>query len=362
MNALTTAAQRHPAPATLALMDPAQFDQMQRVGKMLALSPLFPEHLRKGTQDERIANGVLVMNMAVRLREDPLTVAQNIYFVSGRPGWNTTYMIAKANMHGVFKNPIDWEVSGKGTDNLSVTAFAELSGTGKRVEMTADMAMAQAEGWTKNPKYKSIPETMLRYRSAAALIRLYCPEVMIGLPVGIEIETEMRDVTPPSERSEPVGMEAARAVINNRAGKTVGGEIVDEETGEVTQIEDRRAAQQTMPQEREKAEPTPVARRQSKPRTDGTPYTEGGAKQGELVAQDADKAGGDDERPEDFGRFVDHIDRTISDELNDGASLAEVMDLYDAQLAKIKKFAPTEYARMVKSYEDFSRGGSAEQD
>ncbi len=361
MNALATAVQRHPAPATLAWMDPAQFDQMQRDGKMLALSPLFPEHLRKGTQDERIANGVLVMNMAVRLREDPLTVAQNIYFVNGRPVWNTTYMIAKANMHGVFKNPIDWEVSGKGTDNLSVTAFAELSGTGKRVEMTADMAMAQAEGWTKNPKYKSIPETMLRYRSAAALIRLYCPEVMIGLPVGIEIEAEMRDVTPPSERSEPVGMEAARAVINNRAGKTVGGEIVDEETGEVARVEDQRHAQQTIEPEREKAAAS-TSRRKQTPRTDGTPYTEGGAKQGELAAQDADKAGSDDERPEDFGRFVDHIDRTISDELNDGASLAEVMDLYDAQLAKIKKFAPTEYARMVKSYEDFSRGGSAEQD
>ena len=358
MNALTTAAQRHPAPATLALMDPAQFDQMQRVGKMLALSPLFPEHLRKGTQEERIANGVLVMNMAVRLREDPLTVAQNIYFVNGRPGWNTTYMIAKANMHGVFKNPIDWEVSGKGSDNLSVTAFAELSGTCKRVEMTADMAMAQAEGWTKNPKYKSIPETMLRYRSAAALIRLYCPEVMIGLPIGIEVETEMRDVTPSSERSEPAGMEAARAAINARAGNTIDGEIVDGETGEVTQIEDQRAAQQTMPQEPEKV----AARRQSKPRTDSTPYTEGGPKQGELVAQDADKGGSDDKRPADFGRFVDHIDQTISDELNDGASLAEVMDLYDAQLAEIKKFAPTEHARMVKSYEDYARGDSAEQD
>jgi len=52
---------------------------------MLAMSPLFPEHLRKGSMESALANGVLVINMAMRLREDPLTVAQNIYFVGGKP-------------------------------------------------------------------------------------------------------------------------------------------------------------------------------------------------------------------------------------------------------------------------------------
>lgn len=192
MTALTTTN----SPLAL-LMDPQAFDHLQRVGTMLAMSPLFPEHLRKGDKHQATANAVLVLNMAHRLNEDPLTVAQNIYFVSGRPGWNTTYMISKANMHGVFKNPIDWEVTGRGTDNLSVTAFAVLAGTGKRVQVTCDMALAKAEGWTKNPKYNSMPEQMLRYRSAAFLIRLYCPEVMIGVPAAVEVEMEaMRDVTP----------------------------------------------------------------------------------------------------------------------------------------------------------------------
>ena len=177
------------------LMDPESFNHMQRVGSMLALSPLFPEHLRKGSKDIAIANGVLVMNMAARLNEDPLTVAQNIYFVSGKPGWSSSYMIGKANQHGVFKNPISWEIKGKG-ESLSVTAFGELSSTGKRVEVTCDMAMAKAEGWTKNSKYQSMPEQMLRYRSATFLIRLYCPEVMVGVPAQVEIELGMKDVTP----------------------------------------------------------------------------------------------------------------------------------------------------------------------
>lgn len=192
------------------LMDPNAFAHMQRVGAMLALSPLFPEHLRKGPSKEvAIANGVLVMNMAARLNEDPLTVAQNIYFVGGKPGWSASYMISKANQHGVFKDPIDWEIKGA-KDTLSVTAWGVLTGTGKRVQVTCDMAMAKAEGWTKNAKYQSMPEQMLRYRSATFLIRLYCPEVMVGVPAAIEHEAPMRDVTP----QEAADMNFERGLYN----------------------------------------------------------------------------------------------------------------------------------------------------
>lgn len=192
MNALTTV-----KPMSL-LMDVEAFGHMQRVAKILAMSPLFPEHLRKGSQENAIANGVLVLNMAARLNEDPLTVAQNIYFVGGKPGWGASYMISKANQHGVFRNPIDWDIKGKGED-LSVTAFGELKATGKRVQVTCDMKMAKAEGWTKNAKYQSMPEQMLRYRSATFLIRLYCPEVMVGVPAAIENELAIKDVTPDYE-------------------------------------------------------------------------------------------------------------------------------------------------------------------
>lgn len=198
------------------LMNPDTFAHMCRVGNMLSLSPLFPAHLRAGPKEQAQANGMLVMNMAMRLNEDPLTVAQNIYFVSGRPGWNTTYMISKANMHGVFKNPIDWEISGKG-DTLQATAFAELAGTGRRVQVTVGMDMAKKEGWTKNPKYQSMPEQMLRYRSAAFLIRLYCPEVMIGIPAAVEIELpqdQWQDVSQEAEPSRQV--EAPRRQIERQ--------------------------------------------------------------------------------------------------------------------------------------------------
>lgn len=228
------------------LMDPNAFEHMQRVGSMLALSPLFPDHLRKGGQQTAIANGVLVMNMAARLNEDPLTVAQNIYFVGNKPGWSSSYMIGKANQHGVFKNPISWQITGKG-DDLSVTAFAELKATGQRVEATCGMEMAKAEGWVKNAKYRSMPEQMLRYRSATFLIRLYCPEVMIGVPAQVEVEMEMKDVTPSdfadtvktkAENSKPKPKPTAKdaEIINEKIEDPKPAE--DNQTGDATAVEE----------------------------------------------------------------------------------------------------------------------------
>lgn len=324
------------AGTTLALMDPQQFDQMQRVGKMLALSPLFPEHLRKGSEAQNIANGVLVMNMAVRLREDPLTVAQNIYFVGGRPGWNTTYMIAKANLHGVFKDPIDWDVTGTG-DKLSATAYAVMKGTGKRVQMTADMEMAKAEGWTRNTKYKSIPETMLRYRSAAALIRMYCPEVMIGIPLGIEVETDgMRDVTPTHAR------DVERALSEEQdAGDQDGAMIEDAET-----VEDDQPKQS-----KHDATPAKEEKRQTRAadHTDRTPQEQRPSRK--KKADDADQ--GSMFEPS-LSETIQTVDAQIREMLAEGTPLDEALEMCDAQLAHIKAQDEGEYTAMIEEYEQIA--------
>lgn len=166
--------------------DPAAFEHAQRVAKVFQACELVPATLRKNLPDVVVAFGI-----ARAMNEQPLTVMQNIYFVSGKAGWSASYMVARANRAGVFDGPIRWRSEGAG-ENLSVTAFADLRGVkgDARVEATVSMAMAKAEGWTKNDKYRSMPEHMLRWRSATMLIRLYCPEVMFGLPVAEEIEPE----------------------------------------------------------------------------------------------------------------------------------------------------------------------------
>lgn len=181
---------------------PAHFEHSQRVAKMFAASELVPPHLRG-----KMADCLIAYAIAKRTREEPLVVLQNIYFVSGRAGWSATYMIAKANRSGVFARRINWRVEGEGK-NLRVTAVATLADSGEPVEATASMAMAEAEGWTKNPKYRTMPDQMLRYRSATMLIRLFAPEVMMGLPVADEIDYQQArgpsgaiDITPPPASS-----------------------------------------------------------------------------------------------------------------------------------------------------------------
>lgn len=176
------------------IFDPATFEHSQRIAKVFAASRLVPQHMQNN-----VADCLIALQIARRLNEEPLTVMQQIYIVNGRPGWYTTYMISRVNRSGVFKGPITWSTEGQG-DALTVTAKAILADSGEIVDATCDMRMAKAEGWTKNAKYTSMPAHMLRWRSAAMLIRLYAPEVMLGMPVVEELETlpsaGMRDVTP----------------------------------------------------------------------------------------------------------------------------------------------------------------------
>lgn len=160
--------------------DAERFQLMQRKARTFAMSPLVPDHLRKGTEEQAIANCYIALTLAEAMGEVPLIVMQNIHVVNGKAGFASQYMIARANSAGIFHGRIDWRIDRSDPANLSVTAYAVLKDTGQEVSVTCDMKMATAEGWTKNPKYKTMPEVMLRYRSAAFLVRFYAPDVMLG--------------------------------------------------------------------------------------------------------------------------------------------------------------------------------------
>lgn len=115
-------------------------------------------------------------------------VLHNLQVVAGQVGWSTPYVIARARRTGVFKGRIRWQAEGRGSDALAVTARAILADTGEDVEAQASLALARAEGWTRNPRYAALPEQMLRHRSAMMLVRLHCPEVLTGLPTADEVE------------------------------------------------------------------------------------------------------------------------------------------------------------------------------
>jgi len=187
------------------LLNEDSFARLQKAAAMFAASPLVPQHLKGGSKTEGIANCAIALAMAHEMGENPLTLMQGIYVVHGRAGWSAQYMISRANSSGLLKGRIRWRKEGTGS-GLVVTAYATLKDEPDE-EITAEvsMQMAKDEGWTKNSKYRTMPDHMLRWRSATFLIRSYLPEVMMGYGTREEIEDmnarSPRDVTPPAEMS-----------------------------------------------------------------------------------------------------------------------------------------------------------------
>ena len=163
------------------LTDKNAFEHTWRVATAFSKSKLVPKHFQDKPEDCMVA-----LMMANQLNIDPYSALQNLQMISGKVGFSSAFAIALANDRGSFAAPITWEVEGKG-ESLVVTAKAKLKKTGEIVKVSVSMETAKKEGWTRNTKYQSMPEQMLRYRSATWLIRLHCPEVLLGMQASDEI-------------------------------------------------------------------------------------------------------------------------------------------------------------------------------
>lgn len=153
------------------------FEHAQRVAKMLSTSTLIPKDFQGNIQNTMIA-----LEMATRIGASPLMVMQNLYIVHGKPSWSSTFIIAALNSCGRF-SPVRFEVSGSG-DTLTCYAWCfENKTNDKLIGPSVNMAMAKAEGWLdkSGSKWKTMPELMIRYRSAAFFGRLYAPDIMMGM-------------------------------------------------------------------------------------------------------------------------------------------------------------------------------------
>lgn len=214
------------------IMNPEAFEHGQRVAKLFASSQLVPQHLQG-----RPADCFLALHMAARLGEDPLMVAQNIVIVQGTAGWKAQWLISRANRIGVFRGRIKFdEVGTPGADDHKVTASAVLMETGETVSASASMSMAKLEGWTRNPKYQSMPSQMLSYRAASFLVRLYAPEAMLGYQSSEELEdvTAAEQGNIPREKPAENGTDAgangtgsprsATAALDQLGGDTSAGD------------------------------------------------------------------------------------------------------------------------------------------
>ena len=169
------------------------FEFAQRQAKSLCQSQLVPTQYQG---QNGLSNCLVALEMSKRMNLSPLTVMQNLNVIHGKPTWSAQFISSQIMGCGRFKN-FDYIVTGK-DDSLSVQCQAIRLEDNKLVKGTAvSMKMAQQEGWTtKNKKYQSMPEIMLRARAATFFGRQYIPDLLLGVQTSEEIvDIEPIDVT-----------------------------------------------------------------------------------------------------------------------------------------------------------------------
>lgn len=247
MNQVTTQERHALAAVTMGFSSLESFEFMQRTAKMFSASTMVPtayqaiitkgfgQNAKIEANPAALANCVIALDMSQRMGANPLMIMQNLHIIEGRPSWSSQFIIAAINNCGKFSplrfdlewldemdakfSTFEWSNGRKNEVQHSVrirnarcVAWAIEKATGERLESApVTMEMAVAEGWfgKNGSKWKSMPDLMMRYRSAAFFGRIYAPELLMGLPAAEELHdvftvdqdggvTEMRGQSVPS--------------------------------------------------------------------------------------------------------------------------------------------------------------------
>ena len=149
------------------------FESAQRIAASLADSALVPNAYR-GQQG--LPNCIVAIEIANRMGMSPFQVMQNLNVIHGRPSWSSQFIIGLIQGCGRFEGFTYKETAD------SCQCFAVLKTSGEQVSgPKITLEMARKEGWTKNTKWSTMPQTMLRYRAASAFGRFHIPDLILGI-------------------------------------------------------------------------------------------------------------------------------------------------------------------------------------
>lgn len=161
------------------------FDTAQRMAKALAEATMMPTAYQKN-----LPNCLIALEMASRIGASVLMVAQNLDIIHGKPSFSAKFLIATVNASKRF-TPLRFRFEGPiGKDDWGCRAVAtDLDSKEELTGPLVSIRMAKEEGWySKNgSKWKTMPELMLIYRSAAFWTRVYCPELSLGISTQEEV-------------------------------------------------------------------------------------------------------------------------------------------------------------------------------
>ena len=170
------------------------FESAQRIAASLAESALVPEEYRG---QKGLSNCIVAIEIANRMGMSPFQVIQNLNVIHGKPSWSSQFIIGLIQGCGRFEGFTYNETAD------SCQCVAVLKTTKEQVSSPKiTMEMAKKEGWTRNEKYRTMPQTMLRYRAASAFGRFHIPDLILGIQSVEEnevIDAEVAVVPPSAE-------------------------------------------------------------------------------------------------------------------------------------------------------------------
>tara|TARA_Y100000004_G_scaffold6479_1_gene7386 strand:+ start:511 stop:1185 length:675 start_codon:yes stop_codon:yes gene_type:complete len=170
------------------------FESAQRMAKSLAESDIVPT-LYRG----KLGNCIVALEIANRMGMSTVQVMQNLNIIHGQPSWKSQFIIGLIKGCGRFEG-FDYKETAD-----SCQCFALEKASGKQVTgIKITMDMAKKEGWTKNSKWSTMPQTMLRWRAASSFGRFHIPDLILGIQSVeenevIDAEIEVVQETPESK-------------------------------------------------------------------------------------------------------------------------------------------------------------------
>jgi hypothetical protein len=161
------------------------FEMAQRMAKSLASSTLVPK-IYQG--QEGLANCLIALELSSRMKISPMVVMQNMVPIYGRPSWSSQFLIGTVNACGRF-SPLRYIFDNEDEPTSCYCEAKDIaSGEILRGEKIT-IAMAKAQGWwsrkdskgAETSKWPTMTGQMLRFRAASWWVRVFCPEISLGL-------------------------------------------------------------------------------------------------------------------------------------------------------------------------------------
>lgn len=164
------------------------FNHAYKLAGFLAQSDLIP-----AAYYNKVGNCLIAIDIANRMGVSPIVVMQNSQIVHGKFTWTGSACKAMIDGCGRFRKPTYYvEVGNRNDDTWGFYLEGETKDGAIIKGVTVTIGMAKAEGWyTRNPKWKNMPELMLKYRAAAFFMRTECA----GLAMGFLTSEEQEDIS-----------------------------------------------------------------------------------------------------------------------------------------------------------------------